>query len=199
MTGRQSSGPSMWVFFWIFLALLVVALIIQGATVHKIGFGPLSIEFDKSQPGGSGGGNPGSSIDFPAGIFGGSRDFSRAKGVTGSWKQRQGELTVEVTQVDNQDGFLRLHAKVTNGSPAAMVLPLFGRFTAVDNADQTHDPDVRSSAWHDSVPANGFVTGTINLTDKVIDSATKLKISFTVVFGQFAPSGITVQDIPVPH
>jgi hypothetical protein len=190
------------VYLLIFLVLLSVALIIQSATVHRIGIGPLSVEFDKAGPGGSGGGNSGPSINFPmdvlGGVFGGSRDFSTAKSVTGSWKQRQGELTVEVTQVDNQDGFLRLHAKVTNGSAAMISFHLFGgSFTAVDNTGQAHEPWF--SAWPESVSANELVTGTIDLFDKVADSATKLNISFSMISGSFAPDEITVRGIPIPH
>jgi hypothetical protein len=202
VTGRLR-GPSRWVYLLIFLVLLGVALIIQGATVHKIGFGPISVEFGKDEPGGTGGGNPWSSINFPTdifgGVFGGSQDFSKAKRVTGSWKQQKSTLTVEVTQVENQDGFLRLHLKVTNGSADKMSLKIFGdSFIAVDNEGQTHGAGF--SSWPDFVPANGLVTGTINLVDKVSDSATTLNISFSIILGEFAPEGgITVRGVPVPH
>jgi len=206
VTGRLR-GPSTWVYLWIFLVLLAVALTIQGATVHKLGIGPLSVEFDKADPAGSGGSDPKPSINFPPGgvggvfgdIFGGSRDFSRAKRVTGSWKRRQGALTLEVTQVENQDGFVRLHLKATNGSADAMSLKLFGdSFTAVDDTEQTHTAGF--SKWPDFVPANGLATGTIDLIDKVADSATKMDISFAIIIGSFdAPNGIRVQGIPIPR
>jgi hypothetical protein len=198
----RSRGPSSWVYLLIFLGLLGVALIIQGATVHKIGIGPLSVEFDKVEPGGSGGSDAKPVVNFPTnvfGVFGGSRDFTRAKSVTGSWRQRQGALTVEVTQVENQDGFIRLHLKVTNDSADKMSLKIFGgSFSALDNVEQTHGAGF--SDWPDFVPANGLVTGTIDLIDKVSDSATRLDISFAIILGEFAPdSGITVRGIAVPH
>lgn len=206
MTDRLR-GPSTWVYLSIFVVLLAVALIIQGATVHKLGIGPLSVEFDKTEPAGSSSSDPKPFINFPPSgfggvfgdIFGGSRDFSKAKSITGSWKQRQGPLTLEVTQVENQDGFVRLHLKATNGSADAMSLKLFGdSFTAVDNAEQTHTAGF--SKWPDFVPANGLVTGTVDLIDKVADSATKMDVSFAIITGSFdAPNGIGVRGIPIPR
>jgi hypothetical protein len=105
-----------------------------------------------------------------------------------------------VTQVDNQGGHIRLHAKATNNSDAAMNLPLFGYFNASDNTGVTYQASIANSEWPASVGANGSVTGTIELQNTIPTSAANLAITFTVVFGQFAPQGgITVQGIKVPH
>jgi hypothetical protein len=202
VTGKLSDR-GWWVYLLIFLVLLVVAMVIQGATVHKIGIGPLSVEFDKTKSDGSSNDNSNSFIDFPTkilgGILGGSRDFSRAKSIAGSWKQREGKLTMEITRVENQDGFLRVHVNVINNGATSLVLPLYGgSFTATDNMHKAHDPGL--SAWHESIPPNEIVTSTIDLSDKVDDLTTRLDISFSIILGDFAYSdGIAVRGIPIPH
>lgn len=189
------------IYLLIFLALVTVA-IIQGATVHKVGIGPLSVEFEKS---GSGDDDTGWNITLPTdilgGILGGSQDFSKAKSVTGSWKATTGALSVEVIQVDNQDGFLRLHTKVVNDDTQSLTLPLYAeQFIAVDDAGKTHEAGF--SEWHETVPAHGLTTNMIYLKDKVDPSATQLKISFPTIIGSvdFAyDSGISIRQIPIPH
>jgi hypothetical protein len=201
----QLRDRSAWVYLLIFLALVAVAMIIQGATVHKIGIGPLSVEFDRSGSGRSDDGDTGPHISFPTdilrGILGGSQDFSKAKSITGSWRQRQGGLTVEVTQVDNQDGFVRLHVKVINDDAESLTLPLYGgQFSAVDNVNKTHDAGF--SEWHETVPAHALTTNTVDLGDKVDASATRLDIAFPTIIGSvnFAyDSGISIRHIPIPH
>jgi hypothetical protein len=200
----MESARRWWTLLGIFVAVAVVALLIQGLTVHKIGFGPLSIEFDspkQDQP--RGGTVPGGGFTVPTdNPFGGQADFAGAKSTTGTWRKQQGKLTLAVTQVENKDGNIRLHAKVTNGSTGQMSLPLFKNFVSTDDTGTTYEAVVSglSSGWHDTVPASGSVTGTVDLSGKVADPVRSLTVSFSTVYGQFAPQqGITVTGIPVPR
>ncbi len=191
----MESARRWWALLGIFVAVLVVALLIQGLTVHKIGFGPLSVEFDRPQETQSKG-----EFSLPAGL-GGTTDFTGAKSQTGNWRKQQGKLTVTVTQVENKDGAIRLHVKAANSSTAQMTLPLFKNFVATDDTGKTYEAVMSmTEGWHDTVPAGGTVSGTVDLNDKAGGSARSLTVSFAVVYGQFAPQqGLTLTGIPVPR
>jgi hypothetical protein len=46
----------------------------------------------------------------------------------------------------------------------------------------------------------GFVTGIVTLNPAPPAAARRLDVSFTTVFGQYAPQdGITIHAVPVPH
>jgi hypothetical protein len=166
--------------------------------VHKIGFGPLSVEFDRPQETQQKGGF---TLPSNINIGGGTADFTGAKSQTGNWRKVQGKLALAVTQVENKDGSIRLHAKATNSSSAQMTLPLFKNFVATDNTGKTYEPVMSmNEGWHDTVPAGGTVSGTVDLGEKVGDPARSLTVSFSIVYGQFAPQqGITLTGIPVPR
>jgi hypothetical protein len=185
-----------------FFGVLVVIALIQGLTVHKIGFGPLSVEFDKGSTSGSGGGGGpgpgGPQLPDP----GDGDDFSEAKSVTGSWKKTSGPLTIEVIKVEAQDGRVKLTAKARNTAKDSLTLPLFKNFVATDNTGKTYEAEVGfNEEWHQDVPSGQTVTGAIELSDKVADGATKLTISFSTVFGSLdAPrGGVSVSGIPIPR
>ena len=185
-----------------FFAVLVIIALIQGLVVHKIGFGPLSVEFGSSEtvPGtpstaGGPGSGPGPQPDAK------ETDFDKAKSVTGSWKKTNGTLTLEVVRVDQQDGRIRLTVKARNTGGNAINLPLFGNFVATDDTSRTYDarfgPDTE---WPQNVPGGQTVTGPIDLDGTVGDGARKLSISFSIILGFNAPFGsITVPGIPIPR
>jgi hypothetical protein len=119
---------------------------------------------------------------------------------TGTWSQQAGSLILTITQVDIQDGVLQLHMKAVNNSAAEMDLPLYGYFVAIDNSGASYQADSFAAGWNTSVPANESITGTINLIGLPPASAQPLSVSFTTVFGQYAPNqGITIKNIPIPH
>lgn len=119
--------------------------------------------------------------------------------ITGNWSGQSGQLTLVITEVDLQGGILKLHIKAINNSAAAMNLPLFGSFVATDNIGETYSSEVFNSDWAGNVPANGTITGIVFLNGVPSASARALNVSFTEVFGEYAPSsGITVYGIPIP-
>jgi hypothetical protein len=198
--------------------MVIVAAVIQGATVQQIGFGPLSVSFAKPDSGGNanpppggntgntntGNNNTGNTNTTGDGSTGGSNVGNQTSGdltVKGSWTGTHVSLTMQVTEVDLQDGHIRLHVKVTNDGEDTVNLPLFGYFTATDDKDTTYSADTgTSSTAVFDVPAGGFATGIIQLTPRATAGATTLKISFTTIFGLRAPSGgISVSGIPIPH
>lgn len=118
--------------------------------------------------------------------------------ITGNWSQQNGPLTLAISEVDRQSASLRLHMKATNNSAAEIDLPLFGYFVATDDTGQTYQ-STDSSNWAITVPAGGFITGTVTLNRALPPNATRLNVSFTTVFGQDAPNGgITIHDVPIP-
>jgi hypothetical protein len=122
-----------------------------------------------------------------------------ARTITGSWSQQSGQLTLVISEVDRQGSMIQLHVKAINGSAAAMDLPLYGYFVATDNNGETYTSEIDNSNWATSVPANGFITGIVVLSGAPSASARTLKVSFTTVFGEYAPNGgITVSGIPIP-
>jgi hypothetical protein len=119
--------------------------------------------------------------------------------VKGHWEQQNGGLDLVVTQVDVQGGHVSLHVKATNNSDAAMSLPLFGYFSAIDDADKTYAASPFDSDWTITIPSHGAITGVIKLEGTVSPTARTLTISFTVVFGESAPDGgITIRGVPLP-
>jgi hypothetical protein len=118
---------------------------------------------------------------------------------TGPWSAQRGDLTLTVTEVENQGGHLVLHASAKNDSAGTMDLPLFGNFVATDNTGHTYQAADFSSDWPITVPSGVIVSGTIELSDLAQPGATSLDASFATVFGQFAPpGGITVKGIRLP-
>lgn len=190
---RRRTDHRWWTALAVFIGLLFVALVIQGLTVHKIGFGPLSIEFGERAKGGGTNGGGGPPADLP---------FDQAKTVTGSWKTTKGKVTLEVVQVDQQDGWVRVTARVRNGGGNAVNLPLFGNFVASDNTDTGYGPRITSvdTGWTPDGPAGQTLRGVIILDKQVPPGAKTLTVSFTHVLGFGAPSGgITVSGVPVPR
>lgn len=120
--------------------------------------------------------------------------------ITGDWRQQSGQLTLAISEVDNQGSTLQLHMKAINGSAAEMDLPLYGYFVATDDNGKTYTSEIDNSSWATTVPANGFITGIVVLSGAPSASAKTLAVSFTTVFGQYAPGGgITVSGIPIPQ
>lgn len=180
---------------------LVAAAFIQGLTVQQIGFGPFSVSFTNKNDGGGSHPGDGTNPDQSRPSDGtGNQTHPSDASTSGTWSQTRANLTVTVTQVDVQGGYIQLHTKVDNAGDQPLTLPLFGDFTASDNAGHTFTADPFASQWSDTAPAHGTLSGIIRLQQSVTSAATSLSISFTTVFGQDAPSGgITVHDIPVPH
>jgi hypothetical protein len=120
--------------------------------------------------------------------------------ITGDWRQQSGQLTLVISEVDNQGSALQLHMKAINGSAGEMDLPLYGYLVATDDNGKTYTSEIDNSDWATAVPANGFITGTVVLGGAPSASAKTLAVSFTTVFGQYAPDGgITVSGIPIPR
>ncbi|MGH3858894.1 hypothetical protein [Actinokineospora sp.] len=192
---RRRTDHRWWTGLAVFLGLVFVALVIQGLTVHKIGFGPLSIEFGEKAK--SGGGTNGGGNGAPADVL-----FDQAKTITGSWKTTKGKVTLEVVQVEQQDDWVRVTARVRNGGGNAVNLPLFGNFVASDDTDTAYSARITSmnTGWTPDVPAGQTLRGVIVLDKQVPPSAKALTVSFTHVLGFGAPSGgITVSGVPVPR
>lgn len=192
---RRRTDHRWWTGLAVFLGLVFVALVIQGLTVQKIGFGPLSIEFGEraKSGGGTNGGGGSAPDDLP---------FDQAKTVTGSWKTTKGKVTLEVVEVEQQDGWVRVTARVRNGGGNAVNLPLFGNFVASDNTDSGYGPRIAGldTGWTPDVPAGQTLRGMIILDKQVPPGAKTLTVSFTHVLGFGAPSGgITVSGVPVPR
>ncbi|WHT15753.1 hypothetical protein N8J89_21695 [Crossiella sp. CA-258035] len=186
-------GPNGWVLFAAFGALVLVALLIQGLTVHKIGFGPLSVQFGQPE-------KPKEPPTVSTGSTAAAASSGDAKSVTGNWQQTRVKLTVAVTKVVQSDGRVTLHAKVSNGAADAVNLPLFGYFTATDDTGATYKANPQDSDWPQSVASGVPATGTIELASPVTDRARSLTVSFTQVFGLRAPSGgITIRGVPIPR
>jgi hypothetical protein len=120
--------------------------------------------------------------------------------ITGDWRQQSGQLTLVISEIDNQGSALQPHMKAINGSAGEMDLPLYGYFVATDDHGKTYTSEVDNSDWATTVPANGFITGTVVLSGAPSASAKTLAVSFTTIFGQYAPGGgITVSGIPIPQ
>jgi hypothetical protein len=106
---------------------------------------------------------------------------------------------VTITETDNQDGHVQLHATIANGSAHALTLPLYGDFVAVDDVGTTYNANSFAPGWHDTVPGGSTITGTIELSELINQQAKRLDISFTTVFGESAPEGgISVKGITLP-
>jgi hypothetical protein len=119
---------------------------------------------------------------------------------TGDWSHQNGKLKLAISRVDLQGGVLHLHMKAINDSAAEMNLPLYGNFVATDNSGVTYTADAFGSDWSGTVPSGGFITGIVNLVGTPSASAKTLKVSFTDIYGQYAPGGgITVDGVPVPR
>jgi len=121
-----------------------------------------------------------------------------AHAIAGQWSQQSGPLTLIISRVDRSGSSLRLRMKAINNSAAEIVLPLFDDFVATDNTGQTYH-SIDSSPWTENVPSGGFVTGTIILDRAPSASARRLAISFSTVYGEYAPDGgITIRGVPIP-
>ena len=119
------------------------------------------------------------------------------RSVTGHWSQQSGPLTLVVSRVDRLAGSLRLRMKAINNSAAAMDLSVFDNFVATDNTGRTYRAS--NSSLDLSVPSHGFATATVSLNQAPSMSATRLAVSFTTVYGQYAPDGgITIHGVPIP-
>jgi hypothetical protein len=178
------------------------------AVLTFLGLGPLSNIFGSGGAGSiSSGAAPGgsspalaltppqSAVSTPASTSPSPRP---AMVVTGKWSQENGQLILTITEVDLNDGLLLLHMKVVNNSAAAMELPLYGYFVVTDNTGKTYAGS--DGTWTTSVPSGGFVTGIVTLNPAPPAAARRLDVSFTTVFGQYAPpGGITIHAVPVPH
>lgn len=196
----------------VFVAV-VIAAIVQGATVQQIGFGPLSVSFGKTDANTAGGGtntgntgntNPGSGTNG-AGNTGnngsgntGSTGASADATVSGNWSGSHGDLTLTVTQVDVTSGELKVHVSAQNSGSDSIALPLYGNCTALDDKGTTYQADAFGSNWATNVPGNGTLTGTITFTQHVTSGASSFSLSFANIF-VLGGGSITVDGIPVPH
>lgn len=125
--------------------------------------------------------------------------------LTGDWEGQTSALTLAVTQVDNDNGTLTLHANVTNGSSDSITLPVYGYLVASDNLGTTYQGDPEASNWGTqgtlNVPSNSTESGTIQLSPLAPAGATSLKVTFTSIFGslQYVGASLSVSGVPVPH
>ncbi len=181
-----------------FVFTVLFALLIQGLAVHSIGFGPFQITFKDEGPSQSvsGTGIPSASVTMghkqatgsapqDTATDGGSTDSV----VTGVWSQTRGPLTLTVTEVDIQGGYVTLHVKARNQSQDQMVLPTYGYFIATDDTGATYEANQGDTHWPINVPSGTTVTGTIELDGLPSTRAHTLSISFGTIFGFSAPSG----------
>ncbi|MET8648227.1 hypothetical protein [Streptomyces sp. NPDC004675] len=158
--------------------------------------------FSSTDPGGSNGSGEQDASDSSSGQDGGGPSVTPASNKTrkGSWPGKRGDLTVTVTQVDNEAGHIRLHIRVDNGYSEAVQLTSAGYFVANDDAGNSYDGDYFHSKWSGQVPAGGHMGGVIELKGFVEPEARSLSISFTQIFGSLdAPDSITVYNIPIPR
>lgn len=192
-----------WLGLAIVAAVLVIALV-QGLTIQEVGIpGVASIKFAE-RASTTGGEEPPSTGDrsdsAPTGGDTGTTTGSTGQGaIEGSWTGSRGDVTVEVTKVENQGGHLRIHATVTNGTNEAVTLPLFGYTSAVDESHRSYKPSPSDSDWPDSIAGGQSVAGTIEFVERYRAGGGTLDLTFSQLFGFDAPSGsLTVSGIQRP-
>lgn len=104
-----------------------------------------------------------------------------------------------VTQVDDQDGHLRVHMKATNDTDAVVRLPLAGYFRANDDTGRTCRPEPCDSDWNGVVRPGQSISGRVALVERRKLPANRLAVSFTSLGSQAAPDGdLTVHGILLP-
>lgn len=201
MTDRGSS--TVWAGLAVVAAVLIIALL-QGLTVQEVGIpGIASIKFGEKQNSSNGGS---SRQDDPSAISpsatGGSSEETSSNGsevVEGSWTGSRGDVLVEVTQVESQNGHLRILASVTNGTGDAITIPLFGNATAVDESGRSYAAAPFDSDWPQTVASGQTVNGMIEFEGRYQPGGGTLDLNFAILHGFDAPSGsLTVADIARP-
>ncbi|MFT7841173.1 hypothetical protein Q5530_33995 [Saccharothrix sp. BKS2] len=122
-----------------------------------------------------------------------------AKSVTGSWKQTRGLLTVEVTEVEDRSGRVRIHVTAINASTSKMDLPI-SSITAVDDAQREYRASPGAGRWSAAVARNSTLSGIVELDRRPVGAGTTFALTFGGIVGQLAPTGgeITVPGIPFP-
>jgi hypothetical protein len=193
------------------VAVLVLAVVIVGASAHWISFGSSSSDTSagNSTDNGSGTNNGAGGSNNAAGANAGGNSGANTGGgaqpaqnpiITGAWSGTLGQVTVLVNKVEVRQGYVGLYVKVTNNGNSETDLPLFGYFNATDNLENTYNFDINNSTRVFMVGGGSFVTGLIVLTPQAPAGATTLKITFTTIFGLDAPRGsLSVSNIPIPH
>ncbi|GAA1311565.1 hypothetical protein [Saccharothrix xinjiangensis] len=193
------------------LGVLVLLGVVQAVTAGTVGVGALSVTLresatpttstragttdDTAGPDGAAGLDgalgPATSADAPPSAAG--------KSVTGSWKQSRGLLTVEVTEVEDQAGRVRVHVTAVNASTSKMDLPI-PSITAVDDAGREYRASLATSKWSATIAKNSTLTGIVDLDRGPAAGSSAFALTFGGIVGQLAPTGgeITVPGIPFP-
>ena len=179
-------------------ALIVIGLV-QGLVIREVGIpGVASVKFGErhADPGdtettstprteqGGGGATPPTSEEVPT-----PAQAAQSQPVVGSWTAQRGDVGVEITQVENQGGHLRVDATVTNGTGDSLSVPLFGNVAAVDEAGRAYEADAFNSDWVDSIGSGQSVGGTIEFEGLYEVGPGTLTITFAELYGFDAPDG----------
>ncbi|MFC6093786.1 hypothetical protein [Saccharothrix lopnurensis] len=191
------------------LGVLVLLGVVQAVTAGTVGVGALSVTLNGTTPTERTTTAPpstGSSDDTPAlnGALAPATSETAppsgpAKSVTGSWKQTRGLLTVEVTEVEDRSGRVRVHVTATNASTSKMDLPI-SSITAVDDARREYRASPGAGGWSAAVARNSTLSGIVELDRRPAGAGTTFALTFGGIVGQLAPTGgeITVPGIPFP-
>lgn len=190
-----------WLVPVLFGGALVVVALVQGLVVQEVGIpGVASVKFGERRDA-TGDAPPTSTAGKDQGGDGaatsGSADtpgpapapVAQSEPVVGSWTAERGDVAVEVTQVENQGGHLRIDATVTNGTGDSLSVPLFGNVTAVDEAGRAYEADPFNSDWVDTISSGQSVGGTIEFDGLYEVGPGTLTLTFAELYGFDAPSG----------
>ncbi len=189
-----------WMGLAIVAAVLAIALV-QGLTIQEVGIpGVASIKFAQRADPNRSDGSSSTNWSSPSTSTGGTTGRSTGSHtVEGSWTGARGDVSVEVTQVEDQGGHLRVRATVINGTNDALTLPLFGNASAVDESHRSYQASPSDSDWPDNVASGQSVSGTIEFVETYTAGGGTLDLTFAHLFGFDAPSGsLTVAGITRP-
>jgi hypothetical protein len=84
---------------------------------------------------------------------------------------------------------ITVHAVNTGNDP--LTLPVFGNASLTVPGHTSLGGDPRTSDWNDTIPAQGEMTGVLVFKEVPAD-ATKIRLSFAIVYGRFGSGGISV-------
>lgn len=208
MTERRSRHAAAWVVPVATAAVLVGVALVQGLVIQEVGIpGVVSVKLGE-RSGGAREAAPGTDVTPTpsAGAPGpvptsapAEADRPGPSEPVGSWSGSLGEVTVEVTRVEDADGHLRVEALVTNGTRDTLTIPLLGGVTAHDEAGRAYLPDPWASDWVDTVAAGETVAGTVQFDGRYESGPGRLAVLVGSLYGPDVPNGsIVVSGIPRP-
>lgn len=115
----------------------------------------------------------------------------------GKWSAVKNGLNLTVDKIEISDNGFLVWMTAVNNTSEKLSLPLFGYFFVVDDLGNQYEADPFSSSFPTAIAPGATVSGYARMTRQLDSNATRVKVTFTQVFGSLSIDSISIDNIPV--